>query len=98
MFATCRPFILNGFQAKNVFAWSRTHASARVIRAADVLHRGGGGGVQSQQRSQVRLLPRLHHVVGPQGVHGAGGLAAECVLLQEGQLCAGLVAGALLPP
>lgn len=66
-----------------------------MIRAGDVLH---GRGIQSQQSSQVGLVPLLHHGVGPQGVHGAGGRAAERVLLQEGELCGGLVARVLLPP
>lgn len=76
-------------------ALCRTQGSARVIRAGDVVH---GRGIQSQQRSEVRRLPLVQHLIGPQGVDGAGGLAAERVLLQERQLCGGLVAGALLPP
>lgn len=69
--------------------------SARVVRAGDVLH---GGRIQSQQRSQVRLIPLVHHLLGPGGADGAGGLAAERVLLQECELCGGLVARVLLPP
>lgn len=71
--------------------------SARVVRAGDALH---GRRVQSQQRSQVRLIPLVHHLLGggPRAVHGAAGLAAEPVLLQECELCGGLVAGVLLPP
>lgn len=57
----------------------------------------GGSSVQAKQSAQVRLIPGVQHLVGPNRMHYVGRLRGEGVLLQKHQVRGRLVLAPLRP-